>query len=200
MAFQSAPEVVEVTLQQRQGGAPVINRFNIRVFTTPTTEILENVADIVDGWITTALAGNHPSTFFYDQIVVKDMETENGEVVTRVPTTLHGTSSGTAAANNAASTVSFRTHLTGRNYRGRFYMGGLVTASFTDATHISDAAASGILATLQALLDAIEAGTYELVVVSRWLANAKRVLAVAHAVTTLIVNTVVDSQQRRTGN
>lgn len=200
MVFQPVEEVVEVTLHQRQGGVPVINRFNVRTGAPITTIIMEDIADIVNAWITSTLAGNHPATFFYDLITVKDMEVENGAVVTLVPTTTNGASSGTAAANNAASVVSFRTALTGRNYRGRFYMGGLVTASFTDATHISSGAASGILATLQDLVDALTTAGYALVVVSRWLNNVKRVLAVSHEVITLIVNTVVDSQQRRTGN
>jgi hypothetical protein len=200
MTFQQIPQCVEVTLAARQHGTPVINRFYVRVGEAPTSEDLEDVADVVDAWITNHLAALHPTSFFYDTITVKDMHVANGSEFQLVPTTPHGTSVGTPVPNNAALVVSMRTALTGRNYRGRQYVGGLVTAYITDSTHVSEAAAASVLSIYQELLDAIETATFSLVVVSKWLNNALRVIADVHTVLTLIVNTTIDSQQRRTGN
>lgn len=200
MPFQQVPQCVEVTIAMRQTGVPIINRFYIRIGATPTSTDLQDAAELVDAWITNHLAALHPTSLFYDTITVKDVHVANGTEYQLIPTSPHGTSVGTPTPNNAAVVVSLRTALTGRNYRGRIYVGGLVTAYIQDATHVSEAAAASILSIYQELVDAIETATWQLAVVSRWLNNALRVIADVHAVVTLITNTTIDSQQRRTAN
>jgi hypothetical protein len=200
MAFQSAPHCVEVVINAKQDGVPVVNRLNIDVGHTVVGADLPLVAAVIDGWITSDLAPQQVNDIKYESITVKDIEHVNGAQIVYLPTTTQGAVTDPPLPNSTAMVASLRTALTGKNYRGRFYFGGMHVNQLVDSTHVSSGVAAGYGTAIADLLTLLNAATYKLVVVSRYLATARRAVAVATEVVSVITNTLLDVQRRRTAN
>jgi len=200
MAFQSAPHCVEVVLNAQQDGVPIVNRINIDVGHTVVSADLPLVAAVIDGWLTSDLAPQQVNDVKYNSITVKDIEHANGEQILYLPTTTQGAVTDPPLPNSTAMVASLRTNLTGKNYRGRFYFGGMHVNQLVDSTHVSSGVAAGYGAAMADLLTLLDGAGYKLVVVSRWLNTAKRAVAVATEVVSFITNTLLDVQRRRTAN
>ena len=200
MTFQAAPQCVECTFNQSQNGVPVVNRWNIDVGHAVTHSDLTGVFAVVDAWVTSTLASNQCTTVSYDTIVVKDISVPNGEELVYVPTTPHGSITTSALPNSTAIVLSLRTALTGKNFRGRTYLGGLPTIAQDDATHIKAAYAAGYVTVMTDLITHLTTAGYKLVVLSRYLAKALRLVALATEIVSVIVDTKFDNQRRRTAN
>jgi hypothetical protein len=200
MPFQPAPRIVEATINMQQTGVPVVNRFNVDVGHAVTHTDLTGVFAVIDAWITSDLAPSQVNQLFYDTIVVKDMSVANGEELIFVPTTTVGAVTTAPLPNSTAMVASLRTASTGRNYRGRSYLGGLPQLALQDATHAKVAYADSYLTIYENLIDALTTAGYKLSIVSRYLANALRAIAVVTEVISVIVNTKFDNQRRRTAN
>lgn len=200
MAFQPAPHVVEVTLNASQTGVPVVNRFNVDVGHAVTHSDLTGVFAVFDAWITSDLAPSQVNQLSYDTIVVKDMSVANGEELTFVPTTTNGSITTAPLPNSTAMVASLRTSLTGKNFRGRSYLGGLPQLALQDATHVKVAYAESYLTLYENLIAALVTAGYKLAIVSRYLNKAARVVALVTEVVSVIVNTKMDNQRRRTAN
>ena len=132
------------------------------------------------------------------EVKVTDLTTVTGLQVSNVPNIV-GTVNSPALPTNATLSVSFRTHLRGRSYRGRNYIVGLAEASVT-----GDAVLSSPLAIVASAYAQIPDYLPELtedtawVVVSREQDNAVLEVGVATEVTTVvIVDDSIDSQRRR---
>lgn len=200
MVFIPAPQGVEVVLKMTQNSVPIVNVWNVDVGHAVTHADLTGVFAVFDAWITSDYCNMIHNSVTFDQLVLTDISVANGEQIQEVPTTTAGALTGTAAAANASLVASLRTAKTGRSYRGRTYIPGLITSMFTDAQHIN----AGI--TVQAndvfvdLINALTTGGYKLVVLSRYLNKALRVVAVLTEVISIITDTKVDSQRRRTAN
>jgi hypothetical protein len=104
------------------------------------------------------------------------------------------------AAANAAVCVSLRTNFTGRSFRGRFYVGGLPVAIFTDAQNISAGQAAVYAGWFMDFIDSLNTINKTLVVVSNYADKVLRAVALATEIISIIVDTKVDSQRRRTAN
>lgn len=200
MAFQRVPNCVEVTLNMTQDNIPVVNRWFVDVGHTVVHSDLTGVFAVVDAWVTSTLSSFHVTTIHYETIVVKNHDVANGEELVFVPTTLAGTNTQVPTANSTAMCASLRTALTGKNFRGRTYIGGVSRNYLADSTHIVPSGAVQVANIMTDLVNALNTATYTLVVVSRFLNNAKRVVAVATEIVTVIVDTVMDVQRRRTAN
>jgi hypothetical protein len=141
----------------------------------------------------------HQSVLFTDWVAT-DMSVFGGAQITTPCTTAHGGLTTDPAAANAAFVVSFRTGHAGRSFRGRTYVPGLVSAGFTDAQHVTTGFATGIHNAFASLISVLNLSSYALVVLSRYTALALRAVALATEITSIITNTTVDSQRRRTAN
>lgn len=200
MAFQPAPNCVEAKIVMSQNSIPVVNVFNVDVGTSPTVTELSGVFAVMDAFITSDLAPLvHPSLHF-EQIVVTDISVANGMQQIYTPTTIAGSATGAAEGANVAYVASFRTAHIGRNYRGRTYMGGIPVSSLADAQHVTSGFAALVNAAYADLISDLVTAGYKLVVVSRWLANALRAVALVTEIISVITDTKIDSQRRRTAN
>jgi hypothetical protein len=200
MTFQPAPQIVEVTLNSKQDGVPVVNRWNVDVGHAVTHTDLTGVFAVVDAWVTSTLKTNQVTSMLYETIVVKDMSVANGEELIYIPTTPHGQLAIASLPNSTAVVASLRTANTGKNFRGRSYMGGIPTNAQVDSTHISAAYAAGTVSVMTDLISALSGAGYKLVVLSRWLNKILRVTALATEIISVIVDTTMDNQRRRTAN
>lgn len=200
MTFQQIPDCVEVVLKTLVTGVPVINRWYVQAVGGVDETFMDDVAAAIDGWVTASLSNIQCNEMLYQNIVIKNMDVENGLEKIYDVTTVGGAVTTRQTPNNAAIVISWRTPLTGRNYRGRTYLGSVPVSVTEDATHISSAAATAYAGVAEDLVDAIDAAGGVLVVVSKVLAGVQRVIAAVNAVITIIVNTTIDSQARRTAN
>jgi hypothetical protein len=200
MTFQPAPDCVEVTLLQSQDGVPIVNRWNVDLGFTPTHDDLVLVWGVFDDWITTTLSPNQATALHYESLTVKDISVEAGEEYIAPPTTGAGGAADTPLPNSTAIVASLRTAHTGRNFRGRTYVGGIVEAAQDTPTLFTAGYAIGIVTVFETLVDALTDAGYKLVVLSRWLNNVRRITALATEIISIIVDTKMDNQRRRTAN
>lgn len=200
MASDVVPNGIKIEWNAVQNGVPVVNR----VYVTQTTPV---GSDDLDDCITQALAffnaykGFCHSSYVLQNITATDVSVANGtQTVLALTADNTGTGSGVAAAANAAMTASLRTAKIGRSYRGRFYLGGLVQAALQDAQHLTTASATAWTGVFMDFIEALDGINKTLVVVSRFINGVARVVAVATEVISVLVDTKVDSQRRRTAN
>lgn len=200
MAFQVTPRGVKVEINALQNGVPIVNVHHIQTPSTVSTADLDDILAAYDAWWTGHKDGFHPS-YVLQNFTATDISVEDGvQTIFVYGGGSPGTSTGAAAAANAAVVASLRTAFTGRSFRGRHYYGGLVVPSFTDAQHISSSVASGYAVTITDLIDLLSDVNMTLCVLSRYANKVLRVVGLLTEVISVIVDTKVDSQRRRTAN
>lgn len=200
MAEAVVPNGIKIEFNAVQNGVPVVNRCYVTQVAAIEEESLNEVAAIATDFFNDYKASLHPSYVLAD-ITVTDVSVANGQQYIQAFTTANqGTAAGAAAAANAAVVTSLRTAYTGRSFRGRWYWGGLTTASFVNAQNVTalDAAAFG--GYLADFITALEATSRTLVVVSRYALGVQRIIALATEIIAVITDTKIDSQRRRTAN
>jgi len=200
MAFIPTPQGVEVVLKMTQQGVPVVNVWHVDLNSAVTVADLGVVGGTFDAWITSDLAALMSSTVSFDQLIVTDISVINGAQDIRVPTTSTGLAAGTPAAANAAVVVSQRTGLTGRSFRGRTYLGGITQTVQTTSHEVTVGFAAAVLTSFNNLIALLNIAGYALSVLSKIALGVSRVAGLLTEITTIIVNTTIDSQRRRTGN
>jgi len=200
MPLVLTPQCVEAKLVMSQGGVPIINRWYVDVGASPTPAILALVSAVIDGWITTDYASQISNTVAFEQIICTDFAVNNGAQDIAVPTTTTGAATGAPVAANAALVASLRTQQTGRNFRGRTYTPGMVAGHVTDAQHASVGHAAAVNTAFTNLVSLMVAAGYKLSVLSAYLNNALRAVGLLTEIVSIITNTKIDSQRRRTAN
>lgn len=200
MVFIPVPQTLEAKLLQTNGGVQNVNVWNVDVGHTPTPADATALIGVFDAWLSASYKTIVNASVHFDQWVVTDISVANSFQQTAIPTQANGAAAGAPAPANATSVVSLRTARIGRAYRGRTYVTGL-SEDFTDSsTTVSAAYATTANVAFTNLINALIIAGYKLVVVSRWLNNAQRVIGVATDVISVITNNKIDSQRRRTAN
>jgi len=200
MALGIVPNGIKVELNGLQNGIPVVNRFYVTQTTPPGS-------DDLDDTIIAALAfwndfkGFQHSSYVLQNITATDVSVANG-TQTILPLVVDnvGTGGGSAMAANAAMCVSLRTNFTGRSFRGRFYIGGLSNVVQQDAQNFTTSSVGQMAGVFEDFMDALAAINKTLVVVSNYAAGVVRVVALATEIISIITDTKIDSQRRRTAN
>lgn len=200
MAFQAVPQGVETVIKMTQNSVPYILTFHTDTGHAVTVTDLDDINSIFDGWITASLAALMFNGTLIHEIVSTDLSVAAGAQRSIVPTTTAGLAGGGAAAGNAALVVSLRTGFTGRSFRGRNYLGGLTQTVQNTATTVTAGYAVAVAAAWQDLIDALNLASFVLSVLSRYTGGALRVVGLLTEIVTVIVNTTLDSQRRRTAN
>lgn len=200
MTFIETPQCVQVKLIMEQNAVPIVNVWHVDTAVTVDSAILTLVANVFDSWVTTSYAPEVHNSVDFKEIIATDQTVPNGQQIIIPTTATAGGTGGAAAPANAALVASFRTALTGRNFRGRTYVPGMSNTNVTDAQHISLGYANNLNDVFQDLLDALTNVDCKLVVLSRFLNNVARAAGVMHEILTIITNTKIDSQRRRTAN
>lgn len=200
MALGIVPNGIKVEMNGVQNGVPVVNRF----FLTQTGSV--GSGDLDDAITATLAFWNDLKTGIHNSYTLQNITATDVSVANGTQTVLPLTSGNTgdvgndAAAGNAAVCVSLRTNFTGRSFRGRFYIGGLPVDNFQNAQNITTTVAAAYATFFTDFITALGVINKTLVVVSNYAAGVVRVVALATEIISIIVDTKVDSQRRRTAN
>jgi len=201
MAFQAVPNGIEIVLNAVQNGVPIVNAFNVKDTATHDAALLESYANAVLTWWRDTISDIISNSYVLQNIKVTSLAASTGpQFILPVTTDNQGSLTGEQVAGNAAVVVSWRTANIGRSFRGRTYQGGLDAAATDTAQTVSSAFAAGVADSFQALLDAIETVGGVLCVLSRFADKVARVTGILTEITSIIVDTKIDSQRRRTAN
>lgn len=200
MPADLVPNGIKIEWNATQNGIPIVNRVYTEVAGGVSESNLDDAYGVALGFFNDIKPAYHPS-YVLNNITVTDVSIVGGmqKIYPLVADNI-GTAPGSAAAANAAVVISLRSGLVGRSYRGRFYVGALSNTNLQDAQNIGTAAASFYATTFQDFMDALDAAGQALVVVSRFAAGVARLVALTTEVISIIVDTKVDSQRRRTAN
>jgi len=200
MTLGIVPNGIKIEWNAVQNGVPVVNRVFVTQTTAPTSGDLDDAITEALAFFNAYKGFCHP-TYVLANITATDVSVANGtQTILPLTTGNVGTGSGSAAAANAAMTASLRTNFTGRSFRGRFYLGGLVQGALQDAQSLTTASAGAFATVFADFITALNAVNKTLVVVSNYAAGVVRAVALATEIISIIVDTKVDSQRRRTAN
>lgn len=200
MALGIVPNGIKIELNAIQNGIPVVNRFYVTQTGTVGSADLDDTIAAALGLFNDLRVRQHQS-YVLQNITATDVSVENGtQTILPMVTNNTGQVLTAAATANAAICVSLRTNLTGRSFRGRFYVGGLPNELFLNAQNILTEAAAGFAAAFEDFIDALNAIDKTLVVVSNYASGIVRIVALATEIISIIVDTKIDSQRRRTAN
>lgn len=194
------PNGIKIEWNYNQNGIPVVNRMFVTKTTAPSSADLDDAIVAATDFYND-IRGLQDDTCVLNNITATDVSVLNGtQTILPFTTSNTGTMSGVATAANAAMCASLRTNFTGRSFRGRFYLGGLGAGTVQDAQNFTTAAASALGGFIADFITALNAINQTLVVVSNFAAGVVRVVAVATEIISIIVDTKIDSQRRRTAN
>lgn len=201
MTFQAVPDGVEAVFTALQNGVPVVNVYNVLDTEIHDETRLGEIADTFHDWWAANVQGSQSSSYVLQSIKVTNLASSAGPQVIRNYTTGNaGGVSGVQAAGNAAAVLSWRTANIGRSFRGRTYLGGMAAASLTSAQFLDPTFAANMAAAGVALIDALDGIGAKLAVLSRFAAGVLRVTGLLTEIISVIVDTKVDSQRKRTAN
>jgi len=198
--MQFIPVINTVALQfiHEYLGQRLSNTLYVKQESPITSADLADLASNAAGlWATNIMPHLSGDTRFV-LVSAKDLSAQNGLVYdytgTPLPTT--GGAMGQPLPSNVAAVLSLRTGRAGRSYRGRLYLGG-----FTELQSDGNFLPTGILENLrQGLINVITAlntGTRQVVVVSKFTANQPRTTGVTTPVTTVLARTIRLASQRK---
>ena len=200
MAFQTVPNGVKVEINALQNNVPVVNVHHIKTPSGVSSADLDDILAVYDAWWT-ASKGTFHSSYVLQNFTATDISVANGtQTIFPYAGGSAGTASGVAAAANAAVCASLRTEFTGRSFRGRWFFGGLAQSTLSDAQSISSGAASAIATVVTSLIDALAVVNMTFSVLSRYSAGVLRATGILTEILSVLVDTKVDSQRRRTAN
>jgi hypothetical protein len=200
MALGIVPNGIKLEWNATQNGIPIVNRVYVTTTAAPTSANLDDAIIKALAFFNAFKPLCHPS-YVLQNITATDVSVANGtQTILPLTTDNVGTGSGAALAANAAMCVSLRTNFTGRSFRGRFYLGALSGPDQADAQNFTTTATGLMAGFMEDFLDALNTINMVLVVVSNYANNVARVIALATEVISIIVDTKIDSQRRRTAN
>lgn len=200
MTVGIVPNGIKIEWNADQNGVPIVNRVFVTMTTAPSAADLDDaIAAALDFF--NDMRPNLHTSYVLQNITATDVSVANGtQTILPVTTGNAGTGGGDAAAANAAVCVSLRTNFTGRSFRGRFYIGGLPQAFLLTAQTIDPIVAAAYAGIFEDFIDTLNAINMVLVVVSNFASGVERITALATEIISIIVDTKVDSQRRRTAN
>ncbi|MCK5318570.1 MAG: hypothetical protein KAJ55_11670 [Anaerolineales bacterium] len=197
MAYIRLPLGVRIAVEYEQFGKVIVNVYHVTTTDPILTAKLFDLADVFrDWWINTQRTGLS-TDIALTSITALNLDVPNGQKVTRVVSPVSpGLAVGDAISNNVALVASLATSLTGRSFRGRSYMAGLREVDVT-ANNVSVGFAAGTVSNYIALTSNLIGANALLVVASFQSGGVPRAEGVATEVSSVSVNTRVDTQRRR---
>lgn len=212
MAFIPAENVAQVKINQQLHGQQVSNVIYFSRNSQPGTSDLEALCEMIIEWWNDSLADELHSDMHLISVAARDMTVEDGAGVEIQAPPLSGgnLNTGGGMPGNVALAVKLISGLTGRNRRGRFFLGGLSEES-VNGNAVTDALRDQIVIDFGELRDLANGAGWQHVVASFYdgtelvpLPNGetrRRPIARDSAVITPIVqytaDTNLDSMKRR---
>ncbi len=131
-------------------------------------------------------------------VSAKDLTTQSGLVFdyTGTPLPVSGGAPGQPLPSNVAAVLSLRTGRAGRSFRGRLYLGGF-TELQSDGNFLPPATLDQLKQRLRQLIDDLNTGTRQVVVVSRYSENQPRTTGLTTPVVSVVVSTLRLASQRK---
>lgn len=200
MAADVVPYGIKIEWNMDQNGVPVVNRvYVIKTGAISTGDLDDAIVAALD-FYNDFKGLQHPSCVLQN-ITATDVSVPNGsQTILPVLSNNTGTGMGDAAGANVAMCASLRTNYIGRSFRGRFYLGGLAQEQLAGAQNFGTLNAGYLAGFMADFINTLNAINMTLVVVSRFAAGVARVTNLATEIISIIVDTKVDSQRRRTAN
>jgi hypothetical protein len=178
----------------------VVNIWHVKAPGSVSTADLDDITAAALTWWE-ANTGYFHTSYTLQNFTATDISVENGQqTVLPAGSTNAGSATGTAAAANAAACVSLRTAYTGRSFRGRTYFGGLAQSTLNSAQTMPTITAASYATLMTDLIDGLSAVGQTLCVLSRVAAGVVRVTGLLTEVISVLCDTKIDSQRRRTAN
>ncbi len=198
MPFVPANDVVQVSIHflsaTLERATNVIYVYNANGVSSAAD--VQDVLDSVKTWLTNEWAGVASDRWQTDYLVGRDMNTQEGYIVTDVET-INGTVSGGSLPAATTIAMSLRTGLSGRSRRGRIFHVGLPVTFVTDSA-VTVGGASSLIDAYNALLPILIGNDQQLVVASFVSGGAPRSTALTTPVLDVILtDRIVDSQDGR---
>jgi len=198
MPFIPVPNTVQVELLYLWDGQECANVLHYGQPGLTSITDMEEAGSILVAWWDASMQTLVPSTLSLTQIKLTDLNDESAPVVeytTGLP--LAGQHASPSLPNNVSVTITKRTLLRGRSFRGRIYHPGLVEGVVTNNQVLGTHMTNLINAYEEILNLAVTAEEWNMVVVSRYADNAPRVEGISTDVIALSSDGIVDSQRRR---
>lgn len=200
MTVGIVPNGIKIEMNGQQNGIPVVNRFYVTQAGAVTFADLEAVETVMLNFWNVLKGGQHQS-YILQNITITDVSIANGQqLVSALTSGNTGTLATAPAAANAALVIGLRTDFTGRSFRGRYYLGGLASSQFSDAQNILAITCATIAGWFEDLIAALGVIGKVMVVVSNFANGVERLTALATEIISIVIDTKVDSQRRRTAN
>jgi len=198
MAFQPIPNTVLASIRGTLDGQLIENTLAFKYATSISPSIVAEVGDNCANWWHDQIMPNLSDEYALREVYVLDVSSETG------PTYISNLNAGDVGGyaiqsmpGNVAATVTLRTALRGRSYRGRNFIPAIPISIVTGVNGISSTWADAITTAYGNLRDH-DYVVGDLVVISRYHDNALRTPnGVATVVTTIDMNLVLDSMRRR---
>lgn len=194
MPIPNNPKVVKVAFVFSRDNRTFINTFHVADPDGWDAASMHTLAVDMAGWWTLHYAGDMPAGVSLQQIQVRLLDPSNPlaeDYTTGLPV-----AGGTVAAMEAAnvtSTLSWRTGLAGRKYRGRTYVPSIAETQTTQDDKLTGAMSTALSIIANAFITAVTSGN--------------RVPVVFHAATntftqivSYVIENILDSQRRRLPN
>jgi len=198
MTFQRVPHTAEIVIVGERGGQEIVNTFYAQMEDGYALADIELLAETVDTWCGADWRPFNGSDYSYVRTDVRGLDASIDLAASNSDHAGVGAHTASPLSNNASLAVSRRSGFTGRGARGRIYLPPPSAFYLTDDNHLSAAGSAGIVASLDAMDEAISATGWLPVIVHRVAAGVPLAEAVVFTlVEWVVVDLVIDSMRRR---
>lgn len=202
MAFVPAEDTVRVTAEFNHVSVGCVNVFYVHSNFGWSAATMEDLGEVLVAYFENAahLAVISAQTSFR-RVRLREMSTADGLQTVEEGSGTVGTAGSNPAPGSVTAVASLRSGLAGRSRRGRLYHVGLDESMYT-ANTLGSADRAALETEYERLVTAIAAGApigvdWELVVASFVSGGVERSTALLTPVTTITVDSTIDTQRRR---
>jgi hypothetical protein len=193
MPIPDAPTVARVAMLYTRDTRNFVNTFHVQKDTELVLSDLEAIATEALDWWETEFKQSQPSTIALTQIQVRKYDPDNPLAydLPVIPPSV-GSLAGAVAPGNTTSTLSWRTGLAGKKFRGRIYVPGIRESDTSDDDRIASPLMALLAAAATGFLDrfGLVGSIYKAIVFHRATATGTRII-------TAVLENIIDSQRRR---
>jgi len=200
MAFQSVPDTIECVIDWLINGETAANTLKFTKVGGYSSTDLDNILLTMDGQVATYFLPLLSSDIEYVQVRARGLANDPDIVAANGNSAGPGAIAEPTLPNNVSLCTTFRTALTGRSYRGRFYSPPPIVSQMDTANLVGTSYAASLLAAINAVIFSGPDNGFVHVVVSRFSGGSPRGFGIATPVTSVVNrNRRVDSQRGRLG-
>lgn len=198
MPFVPAANVIQAELIYSWDGQIVENVLHYQTVGAPSATDMSELGGFLVNWWQDNMDTNVAGSVSLDEVRMTDLTSEfapGSSYTIGLPAS--GAAVSASLPNNVTLSITKRTALRGRSYRGRIYQVGLTENAVVD-NEVSESIQAAILAAWNLAIEfALTSGTAPMVVVSRIQGGVERVTAEVTPVVSFSTDGIVDSQRRR---